>query len=279
MAQRQDLVISIVNYNTRDLLDQCLDSIYSLGLSHSFEICVVDNNSTDGSQEMVRSKYSRVSLICNNDNPGFGRANNQVIANADSRYMLILNPDIIVKPGSIENVIAFMDKNADVGITGCKLLNPDNSIQYSCRRFPVASTILLRGLGADFFASNASYLKSYLMSDWDHETLSDVDWVMGSCMFLRMDALKHTGLFDEKFFMYYEDVDLCIRMWNKYRVCYFPDSNMIHYHLKHSHKLTSLSQRFIHIKSAYRFFKKHGINPVRELLSVDNKQYKARKVL
>ncbi|MBC8412337.1 MAG: glycosyltransferase family 2 protein [Nitrospira sp.] len=274
MSQPLDLVISIVNYNTRDLLDQCLNSIYALGLPLKFEVWIADNSSGDNSVEMVESKYPEARVIRSAGNPGYGYANNRIIERTESRYVLVLNPDIIVQAGSIESVIGFMDANSDTAVCGSKLLNPDNTLQYSCRRYPEASTILLRGLGIDRLSPESDNLRHYMMMDWAHDEPADVDWVMGSCMFIRREALKDTGMFDEKYFMYYEDVDLCIRLWKNWRVCYVPDSCMIHYHMQQSHKLTSFRQRYIHIKSALRFFRLHGMSPVRTVHAAVNIDYK-----
>lgn len=259
-----DLIISIVNYNTKDFLHQCLSSIYSTSIPLDFQVHVVDNNSADGSQEMVETFFPQASLICNKQNFGFARSNNQVIKSTDSQYILLLNPDITVMPKSIENITDFMNKHSDVGALGCKLLNPDKSVQFSCRKFPNALTIFLRGLYTDLLFPNAPIFKQYMMADWNHSTIAEVDWIMGSSLMLRREALQEVGLFDESFFMYYEDVDLCLRMWEKWKVCYFPHSQMIHHHLQESHRLSAVRQRLIHIVSAYYFFRKHGLFPQRK---------------
>lgn len=264
MGSSLDLIVSIVNYNTKDFLYQCLHSIYSASIPLDYQIYVVDNNSLDGSQEMVETCFPLVSLIRNKQNIGFARSNNRIIKNTNSKYVLILNPDIIVMSKSIENIINFMDMQYDVGALGCKLLNPDKSVQFSCRRFPNALTIFLRGLYTNLWFPNAHIFRHYMMADWHHSTVAEVDWVMGSCLLLRRDAINEVGLFDENFFMYYEDVDLCLRMWEKWKVCYFPHSYMLHHHLQESHRLSAARQRLIHMISAYRFFRKHGLFPQRK---------------
>lgn len=259
-----DLIISIVNYNTKDFLYQCLSSIYSAPIPLDYQVYVVDNNSLDGSSEMVETCFPLVYLIQNKQNIGFARSNNQVIKNTNSKYVLLLNPDITVMPKSIENITDFMNKQYDVGVLGCKLLNPDKSVQFSCRKFPNAFTIFLRGLYADLFFPDAHIFRHYMMADWNHSTVAEVDWVMGSSLMLRRDALEEVGLFDESFFMYYEDVDLCLRMWKNWKVCYFPYSHMIHHHRQESHRISSVRQRLIHMMSACRFFRKHGLFPRRD---------------
>lgn len=261
-----DLVISIVNYNTKKLLHQCLQSIFSSSTGLKYQVYVVDNHSLDGSSKMVESLFPKVFLVQNDQNKGFARSNNQVVRMTHSKHILILNPDIIVIPGSIDPMVDFMDRYPEIGTLGCKLLYPDHSIQFSCRRYPNASMILLRGLHGDSLFPHANIFRRYLMADWDHSSIAEVDWVMGSCMMLRRKALEETGLFDEGFFMYYEDVDLCLRMWKDWKVCYYPHSYMIHHHLQESHKLRAFRQRWIHMASAYRFFRKHGPFPRRNSL-------------
>jgi len=259
-----DLTISIVNYNTRELLRQCLSSIYSASAPIKYRVCVVDNSSPDDSGKMVMEHFPSVHLIANGSNVGFGKAHNQVIRATDSEFILLLNPDVIVEPGSIEAMVEFMQSHGDVGILGCKLFNSDMSLQFSCRRYPSAPTIFLRGLYADVIFPGVRAFSHYTMADWDHASLAEVDWLIGSCMLIRRLALEDAGLFDENFFMYYEDVDLCIRMWRRWRVCYFPYVYMVHYHLKQSHKLMNVRQRFIHMRSACHFFRKHGLFPSRQ---------------
>lgn len=258
-----DLAISIVNYNTKKLLHQCLQSIFSYSIGLEYRVYVVDNHSTDESQEMVESSFPQVSLIRNHQNVGFARSNNQIIKMTTSRYILVLNPDIIVLSGSIDHMVNFMDKYPETGILGCKLFYPDHLMQFSCRRYPNPFIIFFRGLYGDSLFPHANIFRRYLMAEWDHSSIAEVDWVMGSCMMLRREALEEIGLFDEGFFMYYEDADLCLRMWKDWKVYYDPDAYMIHHHLQESHKLRAVRQRWIHMASAYRFFRKHGLFPHR----------------
>ncbi len=264
-AEKIDLTISIVNFNTRDFLSQCLDSIYSTPQDNlSLEVCVVDNASTDGSAGMVGSDFPQARLIRHADNPGYGRANNEALKKVESRYCLVLNPDVIVTPESLSEMVKFLDANQDVGVVGCRLLNTDGSLQFSCRRFPSIATIALRGIGMYRLFPNASIFRRYFMSDWDHDSVADVDWIMGSCMMFRTSALRDVDFFDGNYFMYYEDVDICFRIWKKWKVCYYPLVQMPHHHVQQSHKLASMNLRFIHAKSVLRFFVKHGFFAKRE---------------
>ena len=260
-----DLVISIVNYKSGRFLRGCLESLSrSVDLS-GCQIYVVDNNSQDNSCEFIKSSFPSVNIIRNCTNVGFGCAHNQVIKCTNSKYILILNPDIYVPHDGVARMLSFMEQHPNAGAVGCRLLNPDFSLQYSCRRFPNCFTILLRGIqkirNSKFEIRNSC--RSYFLLDFDHKTPTDVDWVTGACMLLRRQALEQKGLFDEKYFLYYEDADLCYRMWPDWQVFYYPHVYMVHHHLRQSHKLKNAKQLLTHIRSALRFFSKYGLFPHR----------------
>jgi len=259
VKDQTDLTIVIVNYNSGKLLKECLQSIYDSGTRCSFQIHVLDNCSSDGSPEMLQKNFPELFLTRNEKNVGFGRANNQVFRSVqDSRYFLALNPDVIVTRGSLDFLCAYMDDHPQVGICGCKLLNPDMSLQYSCRTWPHPVTIFLRGLKVESLFPNAHLFLDYYMRDWDHNTIAQVDWVLGSCMMIRREIFSKVDFFDEKFFMYYEDVDLAKRTWEAgWQVVYIPDVYMIHHHKQESHSWKSPRVRLQHIKSAIHFFRKH----------------------
>lgn len=253
------LTIVIVNYNSGELLRECLRSVYASDTRNRFRIHVVDNHSTDQSPEMLAKEFPRVILTRNRRNVGFGRANNQVFrAVRDTRYFLALNPDIVVTPGSLDTMCGFMDEHPAVGICGCKLLNPDGSLQFSCRTWPHPLTILLRGLRVEQLLPKNRLFLDYYMRDWDHEERAEVDWVLGSCMMIRRTLFSEVDGFDERFFMYYEDVDLALRAWEAgWKVVYIPDVHMLHHHRQESHSWRSPRVRFQHIRSAVHFFSKH----------------------
>jgi len=254
-----DLTIIIVNYNSGNLLRECLQSIFNSRTRCSCRIHVVDNCSSDGSPEMLKKHFPQVILTRNARNVGFGRAHNQVLGSVrDTRSFLALNPDIVATPGSLEFLYTYMEAHPRVGICGCKLLNPDMSLQYSCRTWPDPVTILLRGLKVESLFPNGRRFLDYYMRDWDHETITEVDWVLGSCMMIRREVFSRVEPFDESFFMYYEDVDLAMRTWQAgWKVVYIPDVYMIHHHKQESHSWKSPRVRFQHIRSAIHFFHKH----------------------
>ena len=253
-----DLSIIIVNHKTKNLLEQCLNSIYSENYHFSYEVSVVDNDSKDSSIEMVKKKFPQVKLIENNNNLGFAAANNQALRRSNARYLLLINPDTVVLPDSLNVMMEFMDEHHEAGIAGCKLLNPDYSLQYSCRKFSNFATFFLRGIHLDSIFPNNTILRKYMMFDWDHNEVREVEWVLGSCMMVRKKAIEQVGMLDENFVLYFEDQDWCYRMWKHgWKVYYVPQAQMIHYYQRRSAKQFLNVSTWTHIKSMLYFFKKH----------------------
>ena len=231
--------IIIVSYNSRDYLKKCMDSImrFPPHLSQNeYEIIIVDNNSTDGSVALIEKEYLRfgfIRLFKNDANRGFSHANNLAIKNSNSRYFLLLNSDTEVYENSIDGLLEFFEglkeKKTNIGIAGPKIINSDGSVQLSCRRFPsfinAAFYTILAGIKPD-----NRFSRRYKLTDADRSRPFAVDWVSGSAMMISAEALKHTGLFDENYFMYVEDVDLCYRMWqSQFRVYYYPLVKILHH--------------------------------------------------
>jgi len=253
-----DLSIIIVNYKTKNLLKQCLNSIYSENYHFSYEVSVVDNDSKDSSIEMVKKKFPQVKLIENRNNLGFAAANNQALRRSNARYLLLINPDTVVLLDSLNVMMEFMDEHHEAGIAGCKLLNPDYSLQYSCRKFSNFATFFLRGIHLDSIFPNNTILRKYMMFDWDHNEVREVEWVLGSCMMVRKKAIEQVGMLDENFVLYFEDQDWCYRMWKHgWKVYYVPQAQMIHYYQRRSAKQFLNVSTWTHIKSMLYFFKKH----------------------
>jgi exopolysaccharide biosynthesis polyprenyl glycosylphosphotransferase len=253
------LLIALVNYKTTDLLIKCLDSLRDQEIQTDYRIVVVDNHSQDGAVEQLRRKYPDITVITNTSNSGYARAVNQAIREVDSEYILLLNPDIEVKPGAIDAMVKFMEDTQDVGIVGGKLFNPDGTLQYSCRTFYTLPAILLRRTFLGKLFSKSKILTRHLMSDWDHNSVRDVDWVLGACMMIRRSALKDVGLMDERFFLYFEDVDWCYRMKKRgWRVCYLPDAEMVHHHRRQSAQGLINKTLILHILSMVHFYDKWG---------------------
>lgn len=220
------LTIIIVNWNTRGLLEKCLNSIYSNPPSCTYEVYVIDNASTDGSPEMIGNKFSGVNLIKNEENLGFARANNQGIKVSSGSLILLLNSDTEVKTNSLDVLVQFMEEHAIAGGAGARLLNPDGSLQYSCSPAPTLwgefqRLFHLPGRRADGY---------YSMADWNQDTPREVDILIGACLILRRKALDQIGLLDEKYFMYSEEVDLCYRLWSAgWHLFWVPAATVVHH--------------------------------------------------
>lgn len=257
------LSIIILNYKQRGLVKQCVKGILSLGLNFDYEIIVVDNNSHDGCLEMVKERFvdePHIKTIQSNKNLGMGAGNNLGIRQTQGEFVLILNPDITVLDGSIESMINFMRENSEVGIVTPKLLNPDKTGQYAQFRFPDFWRPLYRRtfFGKTFWGKRK--LENFLMADWDRANPRKIDWALGACFLIRKKVLDAVGLFDERFFLFFEDTDLCRRFWNKgWEVWCLPQAKMIHYPERLSAKKVSLRNLFskpvlAHLISQVKYF-------------------------
>jgi len=225
-----DLSILIVNWNTRELLRDCLQSLHDHWSALDAEVIVVDNHSSDGSVEMVTEKFPDVVLIANDDNLGFVRANNQAAAIARGRYLLLLNSDTRVLDSSVTKVIEYLDRHQDVGIVTGKVLNEDGSFQHPLRREPHPVGALMRHSFRLVAGFNTYFHRRFRMEDASANQERDVDWVVGCYVFLRRELLDNGRVFDEDIFMYYEDTLLCYRCRElSYRVRYLPMAPIIHY--------------------------------------------------
>jgi len=247
-----------VSYNRKQILEDCLKSIFLNLPKIEYEIFVVDNNSTYNIIEMIKEKFAQVKLIINNQNIGFAAAHNKAYLQSEGEYILILNPDISILPKSIEVLINFMNKNNNVGIVCPKLKNIDGSLQYSCRTFYKLSTILFRRTLLNRMFPRHKILRDHLMYNWDHNDVRMVDWALGASMLIRRKALNKDAIFDERFFLYFEDVDLCYNMRkNGWKVYYVPDAIMMHHHIRDSAQGGFNRAKFEHLKSFIKFYFKH----------------------
>ena len=254
-----DLSVIIVTSNSGRLLLKCLESIYTKRCQVSCEVVVVDNGSVDGTIETAEEAFPDIAIIRNGCNLGFTAANNLGVRHSTGRHLLFLNPDTELIGNSLETLVDFMDRRKDVGIVGAKLLNPDGSAQMSCRAFPALTTPFFghSSLLTRLFPGN-KFSSAYLLSRWDHTESRDVDWVSGACIMARRAMLDQIGPFDERFFMYCEDTDLCLRAWKTgWKVHYLVEAQVIHDRGQGgSHRLP---YRTIveHHKSMWRYYLKH----------------------
>lgn len=258
MTPRPDVSIIIVHRNGVELLRECLASLPDGCGELNWHAIVVDNGSADGSQKMVRRDFpDRITLLDCKENLGFTKGNNRGLPHAKGRYVILLNNDTKCCKDSIVNGLAYLDQNPDVGVAGLKLLNADGSRQLSCRRFPGFQQAFFNrySLLTKLFPDNR-FSVNYLMTDVD-DTVREVDWVSGACMIIRRELIKKIGGLDERFFMYSEDVDYCLRAWKKnYKVIYLPVGEVFHYIGKTSSRYPYMPMIERH-KSMYKFYKKH----------------------
>ena len=225
--------IVIVNWKTPRLLAGCLRSLLKDPAARTdFELLVVDNNSGDGSVEMLRRDFPFVTTIANQDNVGFGRACNQVIPDAKGRYVLLLNPDTVVVDQAISKLADFMDANGDCGGAGPKILNADGTLQLSCRRsFPSPAVAFFRLTYLSVLFPRHPAIARYNLTYADANQEMEVDALSGSCMMVRMAAIQQIGLLDEDIFMYGEEIDWCWRLKQAgWTVNYVPAATVYHYH-------------------------------------------------
>ena len=253
----KDISIIIVNWKVRPLLKKCLDSILKYKDNLNIEIFVIDNDSRDGSPEMIMADYSNVNMISLPSNQGFAKANNLGIKQAKGKYILLLNPDTEVTKGFFKKVIKYLDKHTDIGILGPKILNPDNSIQQSVRRFPTFFSQALVLLKLRNILDN-KFLSHYLHLDFNYHKTQKVDQVMGAAMMIRKSVLDKVGLLDEKFFIWFEEVDYCKRVNDLGSVVkYFSEASIMHHGGSSFNKQLAIKNQIIFNKSLLRYFKKH----------------------
>jgi len=258
VGKHLDLSVIIVNYNVKEFLQNLLYSVEKASTNITKEIIVVDNASDDGSAKVIKEKFSSVKLIKNQSNVGFGIANNQALKMASGEFLLLINPDAVVSEDTFDKMISFFKKNPDVGLAGCKILNPDGTLQLACRRsFPGPWTSFCKVTGlSNLFPSSklfARYNLTYLNFDQTYE----VDAISGSFMMMRREVYEKVGGFDEHFFMYGEDLDLSYRIKQAgYKVFYVHSTQIIHYKGE-STRRSNLDETKVFYEAMHLFVKKH----------------------
>jgi len=249
--------VCIVSWNVWEDLCACLASVFGGNNQVRFEVIVVDNGSADATVAMLSDEFPQVELIANEENRGFAAACNQAIAASGGRYCFLLNPDTVVPQGGLDELLRFADDHPQAGVIGPKLVYPDGSLQYSCRRFPTVSAAIFRGTFLEPLIPGIKSVRYYLMSDWDHAEVRQVDWVSGAALLIRRELLDDIGLLDEGFFWGSEDVDFCLRAHRaKWEVVYTPGPRIIHA-VGRSAQQAELSTLLHTHRSMYRLYSKH----------------------
>lgn len=253
-----DISIIIVNYNVKEYLKNLVHSIEKASQGINLEIIVVDNASTDGSVEEISSKLPHVKLIVNDTNLGFGKANNIGLQQAGGKYLLLLNPDTIVRENTFTALIEFFEKNEDAGLLGCKVLNPDGSLQLPCRRsFPTPWVSFTKITGLSTLFPKSKLFAKYNLTYLDENKVNEVDAISGAFMFMRREVYDKIGGFDPQFFMYGEDLDLCYRTQHAgFKVYYVPHTEIIHYKGE-STRRSNLDETKVFYDAMRLFVKKH----------------------
>jgi len=262
------LSIAVINYKNPALLRLCLKSIQrTLSPNFSYEILVVDSDSCVETRNVVTEEFSGIKLISFKYNIGYTKGVNEAIGNSTGEYLLILNPDIVILKNTIEKMNKYIDSHSGIGMVGPKLLNFDGTTQNSCFRFYSLLTILYRRSFFGRIPFLKQTLDNFLLKDKDLSKITEVEWLMGSAIMIRREALKKVGIMDERFFLYMSDVDWARRFWeNGYGVAYFPESEFYHYHQRTSKGHLGLLDIFFkketrqHIKDAIKYFNKYGLS-------------------
>lgn len=228
----KDLSIIIVSYNTKKILIDCLNSIIKNTKSLNYEIIVVDNASIDGTKEIIRNEFQNIKLIANNKNLGFAKATNQGIMAALGENILLLNSDTLILDNCLYRIFKFIKTDPNIGLLGCKVLNSDCSLQYSCFYKPNILTELIlftKGMVKNIWDPLTYW--QYLRY-WGHKEIKEVEVLSGCFLWLKVEVIDEVGLLDENMFMYYEDAEFCVRVKKKsnYKILYYPREKIVHLH-------------------------------------------------
>lgn len=251
------LTVVIVNYKVGHYLAQCLDSVYKALDGIDGEVIVVDNASNDGSVGYLKSLYPQATYIENKENVGFARANNMALRSTESEYVVLLNPDTFINENLFRDCIALLDTHPQVSATGVRMLNQDGSFALESRRgIPTPFTAFCKMSGLNSLFPESRTFGRYYMRYLDQHKATPIEIISGACMFIRREALQHSGLLDEDFFMYGEDIDLSYRMLRAGYDNYYIPTLMLHYKGESSNKNT---YHYVHIfyQAMYIFFRKH----------------------
>lgn len=221
--------IIIVNWNTREILRDCLRTVYEQTQDVEFEVIVVDNASADGSVDMIRTTFPQAILLANADNRGFAAANNQGIAVAKGRYVLLLNSDTLVLDGAIDKMVSFAEAHPEAAATACRVLNSDRTWQRTCFLFPSALNLLITALYLNKLFPRNRFCGRERMTWWDGREMRAVDVVAGCFILVRREAIEQVGVLDESYFMYGEETDWCYRFRKAgWKILFTPTAQIVH---------------------------------------------------
>jgi len=250
----KDLSVVIATWNARELLKDCLRSIYEHTSRVEFEIIVVDNASTDSTLDMLAA-FPEVVVIENQINRGVAPARNQGLQVAMGRYILLLDADTTVTTGAFHILLNFMYANTKVGLAGPKLISPEGELQLTCRNLPTVFSKVLRRVP---FSFAQDLLREELLANWDHNSVREVDYVIGACQIIRREAVDEVGLLDDNIIYGPEDIDYCVRMWRKgWKVCYVPQATVVHREQRATKNRLFSRLTWLHLKGLVYYFIKY----------------------
>lgn len=254
-----DLSICIVTYRAKEVLQNCLNSVKENNKSINYEIIVVDNNSQDGTVQMLREQFQNVSVIENDYNAGFTHPSNQALQVNRGRYSLLLNNDTFILPEALDKLVRFADNHRDTGICGPKVLNADGSLQEQCHRsFPTPWISFAYFAGLAKLFPRSRFFSKYKMSYLNKDETAEVDAVSGACMMIRREVIKQIGLLDEDCFAYGEDIDYCLRAKQAgWKISYYPEAKIIHYKGKGGSGVKPMRSIVEYHRAMHVYYRKH----------------------
>ncbi len=259
----------IVNYRSREALRRCLAALEAEGAGLAHEIVVVDNDPGDDAFAPLAREFRQARGIRNHENVGYARAINQGIAATSGEFVLAMNPDCVLERGSLAALIGYLRAHPRAGVVGPMILDSDGSLQYSARSFPDHLTFLFNrySLLTRLFPRNR-FSRRYLLSDWDHASVREVDWLSGACLMVRRAAIAQVGPMDEAYFMFNEDVDWCRRMrLGGWAVVYVPDARVVHQIGASSKRVSAKVIVGRHLGMIHYFHKFHPSHPLMTFLA------------
>jgi GT2 family glycosyltransferase len=265
------LSVVLITWKMRHLLERMLDSLYRYMPEIPFEVILVDNGSSDGTIEMVESRFPNVTLIKNHENRGVAPARNQAIRLAAGSYVAILDADLELVEDALGPIIEFLEHSPEYGIAGSRLVFPDGTTQYNAKRFPSLFALLTRRISALRILDQGHSLAHHEMHDWDRSSSREVDYLIGACQIIRREVLDQIGLLDEAIFYGPEDIDFCLRTRQAgWKIWWKHDVRIIHHEQRTTKKspFSSLSRK--HYLGLWHFFRKHGLGYTQAPFSAAN---------
>lgn len=254
-----DITIIIVSWKVKDLLDKCLASIKTARGNYQLEIFVVDNGSADGTVEMIREKYPEVKLLASQENLGFAKANNLALSQAKGEFVLLLNPDTEITADNLEQSVKFISSHPKCGAMGPKMRYCDGRLQPSVRRLPTLWPIILMLLKIPKLLPRLKAIEKYLAKDFDYDKAQAVEQIMGAYMFLPQAVISEVGNLDERFFIWFEEVDYCRRLKDAgYEIWYNPAVAIVHHGGKSFAQQAMIANQRIFFLSAMKYFLKYA---------------------